>query len=174
MDDLRYPIGRFRFVGPATRKEREAWLMTLTSLPEALRRAVDGLDEIALDTPYREGGWTVRQVVHHVSDSHLNAYTRFKLALTEDRPTIRPYDQDLWAALADSTLPVVVSLDFLDALHRRWAALLEAMDEADFQSLFLHPETGSEISLELNLAHYAWHGMHHTAHITRLRDRMGW
>jgi hypothetical protein len=139
-----------------------------------MRAAVEGLTNEQLDTPYRFGGWTVRQVVHHVPDSHLNSYVRFKLALTEDTPTIKPYDEAAWARLADTaTVETETSLALLESLHDRWVRLLESMSDADFKRSFLHPELGLA-RLDQNLALYAWHGKHHVAHITALRDRMGW
>jgi uncharacterized damage-inducible protein DinB len=138
-----------------------------------LRSAVAGLTPQQLDTPYRPNGWTVRQVVHHVPDSHLNSYVRFKLALTEDAPMITPYDQTLWAMLADAAAPVEASLALLEALHQRWARLLESMSEAEFARSFRHPELGL-VRLDQSLASYVWHGKHHVAHITALRERMGW
>ena len=139
-----------------------------------MRAAVAGLTPEQLDTPYRPGGWTVRQVVHHVPDSHINSYVRFKLALTEEEPTIKPYDEARWAKLADTaTTPVEVSLTLLDSLHSRWVPLLQSLTEADFARQFRHPELGM-VRLDRNLALYAWHGKHHVAHITSLRERMGW
>jgi uncharacterized damage-inducible protein DinB len=173
-EDLRYPIGEFdrNFeISPAARSER---ITTITELPDRLADAIDGLDDAQIDTEYRPGGWTVRQTVHHVADSHANSLIRFKLALTEDEPpTIRPYYEDRWAELGDSKLPIGVSLNMLDSIHSRWIALMDSMSEADFQKSFVHPETG-EWTLEAALALYAWHSKHHTAHITHLRDRMGW
>jgi len=174
LDDLRYPMGRFSPPGASLPGIRAAHIQTLRLLPERLRTAVSGLSEAQLDTPYREGGWTVRQVVHHVADSHAMSYTRFKLALTEDWPTIKPYDEAAWANLADSrTLPVEVSLGLIAALHARWVALLESMTEADFQKGYNHPEMGRQ-NLATALALYEWHSRHHTAHITSLRARQGW
>lgn len=170
LDELRYPIGRFNPAGAGTRDEQ---IEILRQLPARLRAAVDGLTDAQLDTPYREGGWTVRQVVHHVADSHANSYMRFKLALTEDRPAIKPYDEAAWARLADSRLPVDVSLALTAAVHARLLALIDSMSEADYQKAFHHPERGT-VTLAHNLALYAWHSRHHTAHITRLRERMGW
>jgi hypothetical protein len=152
---------------------RAAHIQTLRLLPEKLRAAVAGLDDRQLDTPYREGGWTVRQVVHHVPDSHANAYVRMKLALTEDWPTIKPYDEAAWANLADSRLPVDVSLALLEALHARWVTLLESLAEADFQKGYEHPEMGRQ-NLAKVLALYDWHSRHNTAHISSLRARQGW
>lgn len=168
--DLRYPIGRF---APTAAADRDASIDTLRALPERLRAAVDDLDTSQLDTPYREGGWTVRQLIHHVADSHANAYVRFKLALTEDTPTIKPYDEAAWARLADSELPIDVSLTLIEALHRRWVSLLESMGDADFARAYIHPENGRQ-DLGTVLALYDWHSRHHTTHITALRTRMGW
>jgi hypothetical protein len=146
----------------------------IAQAPVTLRTAVEGLSQQQLDTPYRDGGWTVRQVVHHVPDSHMNAYIRFKLALTEEEPTIKPYAEDRWAGLADTkSTPVEVSLVMLDALHQRWVELLKSLTPSDWKRQFRHPERGV-VSLEMNLAMYAWHGKHHVAHVTELRHRMGW
>ncbi len=174
MPDLRYPIGPFKFVGKATEAKTKQWIEEIAAAPANFRKAVAGLSEQQLDTPYREGGWTVRQVVHHVPDSHLNAYTRFKLALTEDEPTIKTYDADLWAELTDTKkTPIEISLNLLESLHIRWETLLKALKPEDFKRTIRHPESGI-INLEHLLASYAWHGRHHTAHITSLRERMGW
>ena len=173
LDDLRYPVGRFSPPDSTLPGIRAAQIETLRMLPGVLRLAVSGLNDLQLDTPYREGGWTVRQVVHHVPDSHAMCYTRFKLALTEDWPTIKPYDEAAWANLADSRLPIKVSLAMLEAVHERWVALLDSMTEADFQKGFAHPERGSQ-KLATTLALYDWHSRHHTAHITGLRARQGW
>jgi hypothetical protein len=173
LDDLRYPVGRFSPPDSTLPGIRAAQIETLRMLPGVLRLAVSGLNDLQLDTPYREGGWTVRQVVHHVPDSHAMCYTRFKLALTEDWPTIKPYDEAAWANLADSRLPIKVSLAMLEAVHERWVALLESMTEADFQKGFAHPERGSQ-KLATTLALYDWHSRHHPAHITGLRARQGW
>ena len=174
LDSLRFPVGKFIAPASSTSGMRAANIQTLRLLPERLAAAVRGLDDTQLDTPYREGGWTVRQVIHHVPDSHANSYVRFKLALTEDWPTIKPYDEAAWANLADSrSLPVDVSLALLTALHTRWVALLESMSEGDFQRGFNHPQMGSQ-NLAKTLALYDWHSRHHTAHITSLRARQGW
>jgi hypothetical protein len=173
LNDLRFPIGKFTPPAGSTSDVRAAHIETLRRLPEHLRAAVSRLDDTQLDTPYREGGWTVRQVVHHVADSHANAYVRFKLALTEDWPTIKPYDEAAWAKLADSRLPVKISLDMIEALHGRWVALLESLSDEDFQKGFVHPEHGRQ-NLAWTLAIYDWHSRHHTAHITSLRARQGW
>jgi hypothetical protein len=173
-DDLRYPIGEFdrNFeISPLARSER---MRTIAELPATLASAVTDLSEEQLDTEYRPGGWTVRQTVHHVADSHANSLIRFKLALTEDEPpTIRPYYEDRWAELGDSKLPVDISLRMLESIHGRWMALMGSMAEDDFKRSFIHPETG-EWTLEGALALYAWHSKHHTAHITKLRERQGW
>lgn len=170
LDELRYPIGRFSSAAAGTRAEQ---IETLRQLPAKLRAAVSGLSDAQLDTPYREGGWTVRQLIHHVADSHANAYIRFKWTLTEDTPTIKAYDENEWAKLADSKLPVEYPLKMLEALHTRLVALIESMAEADFEKAFVHPERG-KVTLGNNLALYDWHCRHHTAHVTRLRERMGW
>ena len=170
---LRYPVGRFIPPATSTAEDRSLQIQTLRLLPGRLRAAVNGLSDLQLDTPYRPEGWTARQVVHHVADSHTNSYVRFKLALTEDWPTIKPYDEAAWAKLADSGLPVEVSLKWLEAMHERWVVLLESMSEEDFQKGFVHPEMGRQ-KLETTLALYDWHSRHHTAHITGLRGRMGW
>lgn len=174
LDDLRYPIGRFSAPATSLPGIRTANIQTIRLLPERLRVAVDGLSDAQLDTPYREGGWTVRQVVHHVADSHANSYIRFKLALTEDWPTIKPYDEAAWAELADSrSLPVGVSLEMTAALHGRWVALLGSLSDEDFRKGYVHPERGRQ-TLATGLALYDWHSRHHTAHITSLRARQGW
>jgi hypothetical protein len=174
MTDLRYPIGKFKHDGPTTPEQRQELLNQIEQAPSRLRAAVSGLSDQQLDTPYRPEGWTVRQVAHHVPDSHLNAYIRFKLALTEEEPTIKPYEEDRWARLADTqATPVEVSLVMLDSLHDRWVRLLRSLQPEDWKRTFRHPELGL-VSLEKNLALYAWHGRHHVAHITSLRERNGW
>ncbi len=173
--DLRYPIGKYAPPAEITDAQRAAWIDEVAHAPDALRMAVRGLTAEQLDTPYRPGGWTVRQVVHHLPDSHLNAYTRFKLALTEEEPTIKPYAEDRWAELADTReVPIEVSLTLLEALHERWVALLRAMSAADFRRTYRHPEHGRIYRLDEVLGLYAWHGRHHTAHITTLRQQKGW
>ena len=174
MTDLRYPIGKFKYEGPPTEDQKQKYLGDIERAPAHLRAAIKGLSDQQLDTPYRPEGWTVRQVVHHVPDSHLNAYVRFKLALTEDEPTIKPYAEDRWAQLADTrTTPVEVSLTMLDSLHARWACLLRSLTREQWKREFRHPEMGV-VPLEKNLALYAWHGRHHVAHINSLRERNGW
>ncbi len=174
MNEARYPIGKPDVKQQYTPEERKRLIDEIAAAPSRLREAARGLSESQLDTPYREGGWSVRQVVHHGPDSHLNAYVRTKLALTENEPTIKPYDEAAWAALDDSrTTPVETSLTFLERLHERWVNLLRSMKEADFAKTFRHPEHGVR-TIDWMVGLYAWHGRHHTAHITSLRERMGW
>ena len=175
MTDLRYPIGPFTYDGMMTDARRAQCVARIAAAPARLRAAVAGLDDAQLDTPYRPGGWTVRQVVHHVPDSHLNAYTRIRLALTEDTPTIKPYEEGRWAELPDArTLPVDISLALLEALHARWVPLLRGLGAVDAARRFRHPEHGRLMPIDELLALYAWHGDHHVAHVTSLRERMGW
>ena len=172
--DLRYPIGPFKFEGSVTEDQRERFIDQIEGTPAKLRAAVEGLSPEQLDTPYRPGGWTVRQLVHHLPDSHLNSYTRFKLALTEDEPTIKPYYEDRWAELDDArNAPIEISLALLGSLHQRWVLLLRSLAPQDFARTFRHPELGV-VSLDKNVSLYAWHGRHHVAHITSLRERMEW
>jgi hypothetical protein len=174
VSDLRYPIGQCVFEPPTSAEQRRAWIDRLASQPERLRVAATGLSTEQLDTPYRPDGWTVRQVVHHVVDSHINAYVRMKLALTEKHPTIKPYEEARWAELSDYAMPVEGSLAMLELLHQRWTVLLRRLPVADFARGFVHPETGDTFSLDRALATYAWHGDHHIAHVTSLRKREGW
>jgi hypothetical protein len=168
--DLSYPIGRFR---PGT-QDRKLMLLDITDTPGRLRDAVEGLSDRQLDTPYRPGGWTVRQVVHHLADSHMHSYIRTKFALTQNEPTIMPYDENVWADLKDAKSgPLETSLLLLEGLHARWVQLFESMTEADWKRNFNHPERGV-LPLDINASIYAWHGRHHTAHITELRKREGW
>ncbi len=172
--DLRYPIGKFERPDVFTPQMREQAIAVLAAAAGRYRAAVSGLSAAQLDTPYRPGGWTVRQVVHHVADSHMHSYVRCRLALTEDEPTIKAYDEAKWAQLADAhTLPPEVSLDLIDAMHRRWVALLGSLTPADFARTFRHPERGV-MDLDTTVAVYAWHSRHHEAHITGLRQREGW
>jgi hypothetical protein len=173
-DDLRYPIGRFQLDLEPTPAKQQAWRDAIRALPSELGHALAGLDDTQLDTPYREGGWTLRQVVHHVADSHVNAYVRLRLALTEEDPTIKPYDEARWAELPDArTLPVEVSLTLLTALHARWSALLDTLRGEHYARLLRHPEQGLR-NVDWLLQVYAWHGRHHVAHIRALRARQGW
>src|SRR3979411_888088 len=172
--DLSYPIGKYEHKASLPPADRENAIAQIAATPKRLRDAVAGLSHQQFDTPYRPGGWSVRQVVHHVPDSHMNAYVRFKLALTEEEPTIKPYAEDRWAVLADTrTTPIEVSLMLLESLHTRWMRLLGSLATADWKRTFRHPELGL-MNLERMLALYAWHGRHHVAHITSLRERGGW
>lgn len=174
MEDLSYPIGKFKPELEVIDMKRSQFIDDIAAAPLALRAAVSGLSNEQLDTPYRPGGWTVRQVVHHLPDSHMNAYIRFRLALTENEPTIKPYNQQLWAELSDAkTADIEMSLKLFEGLHQRWVQLLRSMRPEDFQRKFVHPESGVNV-LDRTLQMYAWHGKHHVAHITSLRKRMGW
>lgn len=172
--DLRYPVGKFRFPESVSAHELGMFIDQIAETPARLRGAITGLSEAQSDTPYRPGGWTVRQLAHHVPDSHINSYTRFRLALTEEEPVIKPYEEARWAELPDArAMPVEPSLILLESLHARWVPLLRSLSAADWKRSFRHPELGL-VSLENNAALYAWHGRHHVAHITSLRERMGW
>lgn len=174
MEELRYPTGRFQRPSEYGERQRREYIATIAETPARLRDAVRGLDDTQLDTRYRPDGWTVRQIAHHLPDSHMNSYVRFRLALTEDTPTIKPYFEDRWAELHDArTSPVEPSLRMVEGLHERWVALLRSMTPGDFSRTLMHPEHG-ERSLDFFLALYAWHGPHHVAQITGLRQRMGW
>jgi uncharacterized damage-inducible protein DinB len=174
MEDLRYPLGRWERPAAMDSSQVRNWIDEIQEAPAKLRSAVEGLTDHQLDTPYRAGGWTVRQVVHHVPDSHLNAYVRFRLAITEDEPTIRPYDEAAWAELDDARSgPIEVSLRLIAALHERWVRLARTISPDGLARRLYHPEQG-KMRLDEVLSSYAWHGRHHIAHITRLRDRMGW
>ena len=164
MSDPRFPIGRFTYTPAKNKQERGLSIDSIAALPAKLRQAVSGMDREQLDTPYRDGGWTVRQVVHHLPDSHLNSYLRFKCALTEDAPAIKTYEEDRWAELPDSRGDVEVSLLLLDALHRRWVLLLRQLTDEQWQRTFVHPQQGA-VALERALALYAWHSEHHLAHV---------
>jgi hypothetical protein len=171
--DPRYPIGKFEKPAIITPDDRARAIATLAELPEMLRNAVEGLDTAQLSTPYREGGWTVRQVVHHIADSHMNASVRMRLALTEDWPTIKPYDEQAWAMLRDYASPIEWSLELVESLHARWVMLLQSLSEEQWQRGFHHPENGP-MTLDLMTLTYAWHSMHHVAHITHLRAKEEW
>ncbi len=174
LGDLRYPVGRFDWKQDITPDRYAALIATIADAPARLREAVQGLDDAQLDTPYRDGGWTVRQVVHHVPDSHMNAFIRFKLALTEDNPMIKPYEEAEWAKLSDvRDTPVETSLKLLETLQERWVILMRGMSDADFARTFQHPELG-RVPLSKVLGLYEWHGRHHVGHVTALRQRMGW
>lgn len=174
MEDLRYPVGKWQKEENPSPGRRKEMIDEITACPARMREAVAGLNDQQLDTPYRPEGWTVRQVAHHVPDSHMNAYVRFKLALTEDKPTIKPYDEGLWALLPDSKEPIEGSLQILESLHKRWTGLLKSMTEEQWQRAYIHPENGREYRLTDVLGLYAWHSRHHVAHVTSLRKRMGW
>ncbi len=175
LETLRYPIGKFSPPQQISPEERQHHIAEIESLPQKMRQAVENLSDAQLDTPYREGGWTIRQVVHHVPDSHLNGYIRFKWTLTEEQPTIKLYYEDRWATLSDAQdTPPEVSLRLLEALHQRWVILLKNMQEEDWAKTFMHPEQGRLVRLDTALALYAWHGKHHLAHIQSLKDRRGW
>lgn len=171
--DLAYPIGRFERPTSSTNADRAQRITNLAALPANLRGATRGLSDEQLDTPYRPAGWTVRQLVHHVADSHMNGYVRVKLALTEENPVIRPYDEKRWAELADSRLPIEVSLGILEGVHARLDALLRSLTPEQFARPFVHPDSGPQ-TLDVWVAMYDWHSRHHTAHVTMLRSREGW
>lgn len=172
--DLRYPIGPFRFAPPVTTADRRTAVDEIAALPIRLRIALEGLDDRQLDTPYRPDGWTVRQVVHHLADSHINGIIRVKLALTEDAPRITGYDENAWARLPDARLDVGVSLALLDGLHARWAVLYAGIEGDQWSRTFFHPEPNRSFTLDEHLLLYAWHSRHHVAHVTALRARQGW
>lgn len=176
MTDSRYPTGKFEWKGPHSQEVRVAKLKILEETPQKFRAAMSGLNDLQLDTPYREGGWTVRQLIHHVPDSHLNAYCRTKLALTEENPVIKPYLQDKWAETIDFKLtPIETSLSMLENIHTRWLTILNSLKPEEFQRAFIHPEyPDAPRTIDWLVGLYSWHGPHHTAHITELRKRMGW
>jgi len=172
--DLRYPVGKFEKVDELTDAQRATYIAQIEEMPKRLDAAVTGLNTSQLDTPYRPGGWTVRQLVHHIADSHMNAFTRFKLALTESEPTIKTYEEALWAELADTkTPPIESSLAIIENLHKRWVILLRSLGPSDWPRKFRHPEWGAA-TVDFLLAQYSWHSRHHVAHITSLRERNGW
>ncbi|AOH56236.1 metal-dependent hydrolase [Peribacillus muralis] len=170
--DLKYPVGQFHFDGEIA-SMADDWIKEIGTLPSLLKEAVASMDDEQLDTAYRPGGWTVRQVVHHVADSHMNAYIRFKLALTEENPVIKPYEQGRWAELPDYGMPVDISLTLIEAVHGRLHTLLSGLSADDLNRTFLHPDSG-EVKVGENIGMYAWHGRHHLAHITSLSKRRGW
>ena len=174
IDDVRYPVGPCEWPAEVSAEEKRSNLRDIAELPAKLRAAVVGLAPQHLDIPYRDGGWTIRQIVHHIPDSHMNSYVRFKLALTEDQPTIKPYDEKLWAEIPEArTAPIEMSLDMVDALHRRWSLMLQNMTAADFERSIVHPEIGA-LKLKSLEAGYGWHCRHHVAQIVATRRRMGW
>jgi len=175
LDQLRYPIGKFKAPENYTTETISEYVTILENCPGLLRKAVQGLNDSQLDTPYREGGWTVRQVVHHLADSHINSYMRFKLAVTEDNPTIKPYMEDRWAELEEAKhAPVELSLTLIEALHKRWVAFIKTLSPDELKKTFYHPGSKRDLSLNWTLGLYAWHCNHHLAHITELKKRMGW
>jgi uncharacterized damage-inducible protein DinB len=174
MEDLRYPIGKY-IAQPFANDLLQQWLSDIKFLPQHLENSILNLDELQLATPYREGGWTVKQLVHHVADSHMNAYIRFKLGLTEDNPVIKPYDEAAWAEMADTKQsPINISLTLLHAVHSRWNIVLQNMSRSDFDRTVVHPEHNRQMTLWYLLGMYAWHSKHHVAHVTALRERMAW
>jgi hypothetical protein len=174
MSDIRYPIGQY-VPQEFSEEKKEEWLADIKFLPQLLENAISNLDEHQLNTPYRPGGWTVHQLVHHVADSHINAYCRFKLGYTENNPTIKPYEEKLWASTADvQNLPVNISITLLFSLHQRWHEFLKHFSETDWQKTIVHPEHQKQMSLWYLLGMYSWHGRHHVAHITSLKERMNW
>lgn len=174
MNDPRYPIGKYE-PKPFDQKQKESWIADIRLLPQRLESAVLNLNEAQLETPYRDGGWTVKQLVHHVADSHLNAYTRFKLGLTETNPTIKPYEEGLWAELSDTkNLPINISLTLLHALHIRWVEILTHINDKEWERTVFHPEAKKEMTLWFLLGLYSWHSRHHTRHVTALREQKGW
>lgn len=175
LETLRFPIGPFKKPTLITAELLQSYITDIASFPNHLRSEVENLTQMQLDTPYREGGWTIRQVVNHCADSHMNSLIRFKLALTENQPTIKPYDEARWAELADSNhMPVEPALKTLEGLHERWVVLLNSLTNAMLERIFIHPEHGKAFRIDETIALYAWHGKHHLAHITTLKDRMGW
>ena len=175
MENLRYPIGKFQMPENFTKENIDTWIQEIDNAPEQYGDMIFGWTDGQLDTPYRPEGWTVRQLIHHVADSHMNSYIRFKWTLTENEPTIKAYDEKLWAELPEAkTAPVELSLGLIYSLHARWVMMLRNLSEDDLKKKFIHPESGKAIALNTMVALYAWHGKHHLAHIEGLRERMGW
>lgn len=174
LENLKYPTGRFAPPENYDTDGRDNFIKDLANLPGQLKQETYGLSEEQINTPYRENGWTVRQLIHHIADSHMNSYARFKLGLTENKPTIKPYDQDAWVNSDDIQLPISVSLDIINGVHQRLVALLNGVTEEGFNRTVVHPEQGKEISIDYLLAMYAWHSKHHLRHITALKERNGW
>lgn len=171
--DERYPIGQFEYEGQISDEVLDSWILEIEAYPAILEKVVASLEEEHLDTPYRKGGWTIRQVVHHVADSHMNAYIRTKLALTEEKPIIKPYEEALWAELSDYSLPIDVSIQLLSNIHARWVYVLRSLNEDELEKELQHPENGIQ-SIQVLIGNYAWHGRHHLAHITKLCENKGW
>ncbi len=175
LEELKYPIGKYQRPETHTPELRKDWIAVLQVLPSWMDACIENLDEAQLHTPYRDGGWTIQQVIHHVADSHMNAYVRLKLALTEDNPTVKPYDEAAWAEMIDTqVVPVNISVTMLHAMHRRMVALLQRLEPEQWERTYFHPEHNRNVPIWDMVAMYAWHSKHHTAHITRLRDRMNW
>lgn len=174
MEDLRYPIGNFSRQDTYTAEEINSFIERIKHIPSHYRTELSGLSNEQLDTPYRDGGWTLRQVIHHVADSHMNSFIRFKWALTEDNPLIKAYDEKLWASTPETIAAPELSIALLEALHQKWAVLLQSLSSSDFSKQFVHPASGKATRLDTTLALYAWHGDHHLAHITSLKKRMAW
>lgn len=174
MEDLRYPIGKFVPGETHTKEEVAAFIQRIQSLPQKLEAAIAGLSNTQLDTPYRDGGWTIRQVVHHVADSHMNAYIRVKWMLTEETPVIKAYNEKLWAETGETTADPVLSISLIKALHAKWVALLNTLTPDQLQKQFIHPDTSKHVALHNLIGMYAWHGDHHLAHIVELKKRMHW
>ncbi|WP_141433553.1 YfiT family bacillithiol transferase [Bacillus sp. 03113] len=175
MDQLKYPIGQYNSPVEITKEHREEWIKVLAELPVLLKKSVMNLNEEQLNTEYRPGGWTIRQVIHHIADSHMNSFIRFKLSLTEDSPIIKPYDEKKWAELYDTrSAPIEISLALIESLHERWVLLLNSLNEKQFSRSFIHPEDQKTIPLDNALGLYAWHSRHHLSHITELLKRMNW
>jgi hypothetical protein len=174
LDQLKYPIGEFQAPENITDKHIQLWVRDIELLPSQIRLAIAELEDEHLDTPYRPDGWTVRQVVHHVADSHMNGYIRVKLALTEDNPTIKPYEEQLWAELPDSKMPIELSLKIIDSVHARWVEILRGLNADQFKRTFHHPANNTVMAIKKHSGLYSWHGRHHTAHIENLRLREGW
>ncbi len=174
MEDLRYPIGKFTPKDSHTKEEIAAYILRIETLPSKVEQAIQGLSDEQLDTPYRDGGWTVRQVVHHLSDSHMNAYIRFKWMLTEETPVIKAYNEKGWAETPETKADPSLSLPLLTALHKKWVVLLHHLSNSDLQREFIHPETKKHVRMDNLIGMYAWHGEHHLAHITSLKKQKGW
>jgi hypothetical protein len=174
MEDLRYPIGKFSQKEEYTKSDLDGYIEQIEALPSRLEDKVKNLSDAQLDTPYREGGWTVRQVIHHLADSHMSAYIRVKWTITENSPVIKAYNEKLWAETPETKLDIAISLDLIRALHKKWASLLKVLSKEDFKKHFVHPETKRQIRIDTQTGIYAWHGEHHLAHINELKKRMGW
>jgi len=175
LEQLKYPIGQFELPATITKDILSQWIAAISSFPTRLKNEVNHLTDEQLDTQYRPEGWTIRQVIHHCADSHMNSLIRFKLALTEDQPTIKPYYEERWAELLDSkNMPIAPSLKMLEGIHERWTILLNHLTEEQNERIFIHPEHGKKFRIDENIGVYAWHGNHHLAHITETKKRNNW